>query len=755
LLFFLLVAVFSIYLHKPPAPSAPDAPAEQFSAGRAMSYLHEIAQKPRPVGSQEHSRVGQFIYKELSGLGLSPETQKAVSVNPINDYLIAGATVENIIARLEGINNSRAVMLVAHYDSVPTGPGAADNGAGVAILLEALRALKSGPPLQNDVIFLFTDAEENGLLGARAFAKDHAWAKDVGVVLNFEARGTAGPSLMFETSNQNGWLVREFARAAPSPVANSLMYDLYKLLPNDTDLTVFRRAGMPGFNFAFTQGAARYHTAMDRVEDLEGGSLQHQGSYAVVLARWFGNLHLQDERQPDAVYFNLLTLTLVTYTKSCMMLFTALTTALLVVVFMAAYRNSHLTFMRVALGFLAFVGSLVATFLVVTAGWWLAEAVNSEYRWMRIDTYNSTLYLLAFSALTIAVVSLILGLVRRIGLPALWMGAMLFWFILMVLSSLLLPGGSFLFTWPLLFSLLAFAVLFASKEDRAGSNKSLALAAILTAPCVILYGPILVIIFYGLTVRAAAIVMVLLALLLGLLMMPLTLLEQRNRWALPVGMTIVCLIFLTWGSMTAEFAPNYPRPDHLFYFLDQDTGQAVWASLDESPSEWTSQFLNNHGGRTRLDKLLPSSPRTFITSPGTVISLPPPEILLLEDSSDDNIRKLRIKVLSPRRAPIAAIHVLPGASVRGYSIDGESIEVSSNGTAPPQAWQFNYAGLPAEGVELTLQLNSTEGVEIRVTDQSYGLPDVPGKETRQWPEAVIRSPYYLSDTTVITRSFKF
>ncbi len=105
--------------------------------------------------------------------------------------------------------------------------------------------------MRNDVIFLLTDGEELGLLGAAAFVNEHPWAKDVGVALNFEARGTGGPVRMFETSEQNGWLIRRFAQAAPYPRTDSISYEIYRSLPNDTDLTVFKRHGYAGLNFAF------------------------------------------------------------------------------------------------------------------------------------------------------------------------------------------------------------------------------------------------------------------------------------------------------------------------------------------------------------------------------------------------------------------------------------------------------------------------------------------------------------------------
>ena len=175
---------------------------------------------------------------------------------------------------------------------------AGDDAAGVAVVLETLRALKAGTPLDRDVIALFDDGEEVGLLGSQLFVDEHPWAKDVGVVLNFDARGNSGPSILFETSEGNGWLVEQFARAAPHPLATSASMDIYRIMPNSTDLTTFKAAGMGGLNFAFIGGLADYHSPADTPGNLDRRTLQHQGENALAMARRMGGLDLENPSAP-------------------------------------------------------------------------------------------------------------------------------------------------------------------------------------------------------------------------------------------------------------------------------------------------------------------------------------------------------------------------------------------------------------------------------------------------------------------------
>ncbi|WMT40834.1 M20/M25/M40 family metallo-hydrolase [Paenibacillus sp. D2_2] len=312
-----------------PQPVGMDAPPEDFSSARAMEKVKIIAREPHPSGSSAHDEVRDYIIAELEHLGLHPEIQQT-EVMPGMSKRYSGR-LDNIVVRIPGTEPSKPLMLAAHYDSVASGPGAADDASGIAAMLETVRALQASGPLKNDLILLMTDGEEQGLLGAKTLVNEQPWTREVGLVLNYEARGNKGPSFMFETSNQNGWIIQEFIKAAPHPVAYSLIYNLYKLMPNDTDLTMFKNAGIPGLNFAFGIGLNAYHTELDTPANLDPSSLQHQGDYMLSLARHFGNLDLGQINQQDRVYFNAIGWSMISYPQSWIPWFTILAVLLFIV----------------------------------------------------------------------------------------------------------------------------------------------------------------------------------------------------------------------------------------------------------------------------------------------------------------------------------------------------------------------------------------------------------------------------------------
>src|SRR5438270_557600 len=614
-LFLAALAWVSVALAVPPRAVPEGAPASEFSSARALRHVRAIAQKPHPTGSEEIERVRRYILGELAALGVVAEVQ-AVEVVPRQasaGWPVLAARVQNIVARVPGTAGGRALMLAAHYDSVPTGPGASDDGAGVATLLETLRALKSGPPLKNDLILVFTDAEELGLVGARGFADEHPWMRDVGLVLNFEARGAGGPSLMFETSEGNGTLIRGLAAAAPHAVANSLMYAVYKRLPNDTDMTVFKRASAAGLNFAYADRITSYHTALDSADELDERSLQHHGSYALALARRFGDLDLGNLKSRDAVYFNALGPVFVHYSES-----------------------------------------------------WVVP-------------------------LTLLVC--------------------------------------------LLFALACFAFLLTSGKGSFESAKGLTLAALAAAPGVVICAPLVWMFFFMLGLDLGGFFMLLVVLLCGLLVPHFRALTARRRWLVPAAAALAGLCFVAAGLARASFDARHRKTDSVFYLLDADAVRARFVSTDAAPDEWTSQFVPAGAGKESLAAVFPWMPQQARGAEAPAAALPAPDVQVLEDRAEGDVRTLRLRLASARRAPMLLFYVEPGADVRRASLDGRALlDEASRATGDSKnGLRVSFAAPPPEGLELLLETRAAAPVRLVVEDLSFGLPEVPGQLFRPRP----------------------
>ncbi|HEV2865140.1 MAG TPA: M28 family peptidase, partial [Allosphingosinicella sp.] len=277
------MAVKGALLSLPAPPQAPST--NRFDANRAATRLARILgdQRPHPVDSAANDAVRSRLVAELRAIGLQPRITDDFACNGFaRAPAVACARVRNVVATL-GPQQGRHLLLSAHYDSTFAGPGAGDDGIGVATLLETAALLRARP-LRRPVTLLFNEGEEMGLLGARAFLQRDPIAPRVNALLNFEARGVTGPATMFETSRPNGPAVAHFARAAPRPLANSLATDLYRLIPNSTDVSVFEERPWTILNFAIIGNETRYHSAGDDLQALDLRSLQHMGDQAVALA---------------------------------------------------------------------------------------------------------------------------------------------------------------------------------------------------------------------------------------------------------------------------------------------------------------------------------------------------------------------------------------------------------------------------------------------------------------------------------------
>lgn len=269
-----------------PTPSAKPAVATgQFNVYRAQARLTELLgnQQPHPADTDANDAVRDRLVAQLSGMGLQPRVQDSFACN--ENYKSRGVTcarVRNVVATI-GPANGRHLLLASHYDSTPVGPGAGDDGAGVATMLEVAYLLKD-KALNRPVTFLFDEGEELGLIGARAFVERDPIAGRVDSLLNFEARGVSGPVHMFETSQPNAAAIKTYGRAVEMKVANSLTTDIYRQMPNYTDVNTFDGRDWLTLNFAMIGNETRYHSAGDDLNALDTGTLQHMGDQALAMA---------------------------------------------------------------------------------------------------------------------------------------------------------------------------------------------------------------------------------------------------------------------------------------------------------------------------------------------------------------------------------------------------------------------------------------------------------------------------------------
>lgn len=747
-----VLALISLYQLVPPRPADATAPFAEFSAARAAEHLAMIAQKPHPVGSTEHAAVGEYLIKAISELGLTAKTQTTSVVSPNGGYPAAAATVKNIYVRLPGKDANKAILFAAHYDSVPTGPGAADNAAGVATLLEIMRALRGEPPLRRDLIFLFTDAEEVGLLGAEAFAADQQLTADVGLVLNFEARGVEGSSIMFETSDNNGMLIKEFAKAVQHPVASSLSYEIYKRLPNDTDLTIFKDHGFPGLNFAFIEGLESYHTQLDSIDAVSKASIQHHGEYGLALAHHFGNLDFDRlSATGDAVYFSVFSF-LVHYPAQWAVLLVALATVLFAAVAVFGIRKRCLTIRGMAFGAVGFSLSVIVAAAVAAGVWSVASAFNRGPGLLpQGGSYSSALYLFGFAVLGIGSATSLLSLLRaKISTLNASMGAIACWLVPAFYTGVWMRGASYLFAWPILFNLAAIAFALASKTAWRDLLRHSLVSALCSIPSILLLIPMIYLAGVSLGLQIVPGFAAAVAMIAGLLIPQLELIAGPKKWFTPVACGVSGLLLVSAAVLTARFDANHRRPNSIFYAENADSKKAIWASLDSQPDQWTSQFFKNKPTRGGAVEYIPSSYNRFVTSNAAAIGLDGPEIKLISDETAGALRVLRLKVTSPRKAPVMMLRLDPDASVIKSTVNGWPVR-NRNG----QPWALRYYGVAPEGLDLRFEVSSSGPVKITATDQSYGLPEHPSLSFTPRPDQMMPASLPYSDTTMATRRFAF
>ena len=584
-----LISWLSIFSLQPLNITNLNEKSTNFSTLRAFEHVKNISKKPHYIGSRNHSQVRNYLIAELEKLDLNVQTQKGFSISRSSTLTIP----ENIIARIEGTSESEeALLLLSHYDSaVHSSYGASDAASGVATILESLRAFKEkGIQPKNDIIILFSDGEEVGLHGARLFTQEHPWAKNVNLVLNFEARGSGGPSNMIvETNHGNRSLINSFSNANTEfPVASSLMYNIYKLLPNDTDSTVFREElDVPSFFFAFIDDHYDYHTAQDIPERLDKKSLAHQGSYLETTLEHFAFTDLGTLRSnSDNVYFNFPLIGIIQYPYAATPYLLGVSLLLLILGFFYGMRKKKLSLNEILRGSLAFTALLIVSFIIGYAGWNFIKMIYPQYEsYLQGFTPNGHYYILAFVLLTISLYFFVYHkffrylLIKNALVPPL-----LFWLILNSFLLFYLPGGSFF----VLILLLSIAAWFVHLYFR---RFSLFLMLLMLTPILFINVPYIRSFPVGLGLDSIYISCIFTIMTLGLvtpIIMPL-----KNKKGISYITFTVSILLLIAAHFNSSFNAERPKPNSLVYYADIDSKKAYWKSYDNILDDWTRPFFSD------------------------------------------------------------------------------------------------------------------------------------------------------------------
>jgi hypothetical protein len=733
---------------EPPAAKGADVPATEFSAARGLDLLRSLVGdgSPHPAGSAASARIREAIVAELRRQGWEPTVQEGVSCSPAGSC----ALVRNVVARqgvpVEGKGLSqkldgkdRAVLLMAHYDSVPAGPGAGDDLSGVVAVLEAARALKAGPPPERPVILLFTEGEELGLLGAELFVNQHPWAPEVAVVVNLEARGTSGPSLMFETIGGDSLPVARYAGAAPYPITSSLYATIYELLPNDTDLTVFKNRkdrGYHGLNFAFVSTPALYHTADDGVANLSAASLQHHGDNALAAVRALSKGSWLAMSSSNSVFFDVLGFGVVRWPQSWTIVLAVL--ALVLVVLAAMRRRDQAPdWGRGTLsGLLALFGAILVTALLAV-GLSLALRGATPGLWVHLPQPEISSFTLLALAVTLGLAA---AISRRAGAAGLWAGIWIGWAVLGVVAAVTLPGISYLFLVPALVAGILGLVL------RSGGP---AVTLIPAAVAALLWMPLLLPLYDGLGKQALVGIAVLAAVLFTTLA-PLVPGSGRagQRW-LPAAALVLALLAAGGAFATPPYSEGTPQLVGIQHYQEAGSTEARWVVRGSRSLPPSMRQAAQFGAQT--EPVYPWAPayRAF-QAPAPRLDVPAPQVTVLEDSSAGGKRRLRLLLVSNRGAAAAGLLVPPGARLESARVEGQKVPLEgSHKNAPnPQEWtELAMATLKPEGVEMEVVLGATQPLEWYLYDQSFGLP--PGGEALVKARPATAVTFQDGDTTLI------
>jgi hypothetical protein len=726
----------------------------EFSTKRALTHVAEITKKPHFVGSKNHEEVAQYIVNELTDLGLEPKIQEGYTLTEWGNLVKS----KNIIAKIQGSENSKALLLLSHYDSAPHSYslGASDDASGIATILEGVRAfLHAKTPHKNDIIILFTDAEELGLNGAALFVTKHKWAKDVGLAINFEARGTAGPSYMLlETNAGNGAMIKAFKKAAVSfPVSNSLMYSVYKMLPNDTDLTVFREEGnIQGFNFAFIDDHFNYHTQQDDLAHLDRNSLRHQGSYLMPLLNYFSNANLKklDSAQDD-VYFNI-PFSFVSYPFDWVLPMFLIAIVLFGFLIFIGIAKHLLSFDEILKGFVPFLGALIFTGLITFFGWKLLLLIYPQYQdLLNGFTYNGHDYIFAFTALSLSIALFFYHWFSQRNVTMNHYIAPLFiWILINGFIAMNLKGAGF-FIIPVFFGLFSLAVFVLTQQSVKVLN------FIFCIPALILIAPFIHMFPIGLGLKVLFGSAILTVLTFGLMLPVFGDFTRKGFWSFVFFLLSVG--FFAKANYYSGYEKGKAKSNSLIYFYNADTKKAVWATYDVNLDSWTKAYVGEDPKKANISNDLPffskyNSAFTF-EAQAPLKHLPLPTIQFLKDTIIRNYRHLQLQITPNRNVNRYDIFANEKMEFENFKANGiEHLNQEGSKYKRKDKRVLSYYVVDNEPLIMEFKIKKNSIFDMDMVESSFDLLHNPLFKMIKRQSWMMPTPFILNDAVVIKQKIK-
>jgi len=739
--------------YRTPAPLRKDAAPGLFSAERASEILKELVGDgvPHPMGSAADSQVRGLIVKRLTALGYTTELQTGLSCN---DFGACG-TPTNIVATRGELTGKDAVMLAAHYDSVPAGPGASDDGVGVANLLEIARVLTVTPPPRHPIVLLVTDGEEAGLLGASLFTRDHPLAKRIWAAVNMDTRGVSGPSLMFETGTANAWLMRLYGRSTLEPITNSLCYVIYKTLPNNTDFTIFKAAAYQGFNLAFIGDVAYYHTPLDSFENASPTTMQHQGANALSALLALANASDLTPPAADSLFFDVLARWVLVWPIGFVLPAALAALALLLAAAVLLIRKGYMSLAHAGYGFL---GALANVLL----GGALAVAVLALLRFLGrlppIQGPSWIAYPLAMhigfatlSLLTTTAIAAWFG--RRAGFWGFWFGASMLVALLSLAIALIIPAAGYVDLLAALAAALGFVPsAWALRQGRRPSQGAADFAVLFPGLIALsLLMPLLLLLYPALGAPAWPIGTVTLCVTAAFL---LPLLGNATRPA-RLRLTLIAAV-ATFGAicitvLLPTYSQGWPQRVNVEYWLDADSGRAHWYTQTASlrlPGAMDETTKFDPVPRDRF----PGYPLKGFFGEAPVLKLAAPELTQISAESPG---RMELLLRSARGAPKAFVIFPASANIHDIEIATSAgplhakLQTLRNGSTVVLAPGMSQAGLHfwvnAPAAPMTAQ----------VFDESYDLPgELPDGHKLQLARPKNATSSQDGDITVVQRTVR-